>query len=273
MLQAVASLPEAQLARGLDELTASGLLARRGVPPDASYVFKHALVRDAAYESLLESRRAEVHAAIVAASEAAGGEGIEPGVLAQHCAGAGLIAKAAFYYRLAAKRSIEQAAAVETRMQLERGLTFATSLPAGPDRDQLEAELRLAEAEILQVTTSMSNAQAGRVLDRALPACRRVGHPELLSRAMWGRFVWTLVRGEVAAAHAIGEEMLARAETCTDVNMQVAARVAKGIALFYQGRFRAARDHFITLDRVLACDAPQAKVDWHTTTGGLAFHA
>jgi predicted ATPase len=122
LLAAVAQLPDAQLAQGLEELIMSGVVARWGVPPDASYAFKHALVRDAAYESLLRSRRANIHAAIVHAME---GDAYiaarEPEVLGYHCAQAGLAQKAAIYYRKAAGTPERLA---EVQALLERALEF-----------------------------------------------------------------------------------------------------------------------------------------------------
>ena len=105
--------------------------------------------------------------------------------------------------------SAERAAALETRAQLERGLEFAASLPGGPERDELEAELLLALANILQTTTSMSSAEAASILDRAVPICRRLARTPLLSRALWGQFVCVLVLGRVAAAQTISRRIAA----------------------------------------------------------------
>ena len=125
LLTAVAGLPEAQLTRGLEELVASGLASRRGVPPDAGYAFKHALVRDTAYESLLRGRRAEIHAAIVDAMECdADIADRQPEILGYHCAAAGLVQKAAIYYRKAAG-SPQRFAQVQTL--LERALELDPS--------------------------------------------------------------------------------------------------------------------------------------------------
>jgi class 3 adenylate cyclase/predicted ATPase len=273
LLAAVAGVPGDRLAQGLDELIASGLAARRGSPPEATYAFKHALVRDAAYESLLTARRTAIHSAVVAACEEMPSFDIEPGVLAHHCARAGLVAKAAFYYRIAGERSIERAAALETRAQLERGLEFAASLPVGPERDELEAELLLALANILQTTTSMSSAEAAAVLDRAVPICRRLARTPLLSGALWGQFVCVLVLGKVAAAQTIAEELLQLAEACGEVQIQVTARSAMGIVLYYQGQFNAALQHLVVQRSLLASASEGAQLDWRTVTAGPAFLA
>ena len=133
LVAGVAQVSDAQLAQGLDELVESGLAFRRGLGSDADYTFKHALVQDAAYESLLRSRRAEIHASIVALAETDAFSGIiEPGILAHHCAQAGLIAKAASYYRIAGERSAERLVAAETKGQLESRAAVCREAAARP---------------------------------------------------------------------------------------------------------------------------------------------
>jgi len=273
LIAEVCNVPEAQLGQGLRELIAAGLVKLRGLPPEATYTFKHVLVQDTAYESLLRSRRSEIHAAVVAVCERISNFNIEPDVLAHHCAQAGLIAKAAFYYRMAAERSIERAAITETRMQLQRGLAFAASLPEGLERDQLEAELLLALAIVLQTTESMANAKAGQLFSRATDASRKLARPQLLARALWGQFTSVLVRGEVLAAQALAEQLLDLAQASDEVNMQMAARAAMGISLYYQGHFNDAREHLTIQQAILGSQLDEVDLDWRTTTAGPAFLA
>jgi len=272
LLAEVSGLPEQRLARGLDELVGAGLATARGIPPEATYTFKHALVQNVAYESLRRSRRAEIHAAVVAACEKTAGFDVEPGVLAHHSAQAGLSAKAASYYRLAAERSIERAAVAETRRQLQCGLAFAATLPEGFERDELEAELFLALATVLQTAESMSNAEAGQLFGRATDAGCAAARPQLLSQALWGQFTNVLVRGEVVAARELAQRLLDMAEACGDVHAQLAAQAAMGIALFYQGNFDGARRHLTIQQSMLESQSATA-LDWRTMTAGPAFLA
>jgi DNA-binding winged helix-turn-helix (wHTH) protein/class 3 adenylate cyclase len=269
----VSGMPGPQVEQGLQELTAAGLASVRGRPPGATYTFKHALVQDTAYESLLRSRRTEIHAGIVAACERIPYFNGDPGVLAHHCAQAGLIAKAAFYYRAAASRSIERAAITETRLQLQRGLVFAEDLRQGQERDQLEAELLLALATVLQTTESMSNAEAGQLFRRAAGPSRTLARPQLLSRALWGQFTNVLVRGEVVAARSLAEQLLDVAQAGDDVHTQLAARAAMGIALHYQGYFTTARQHLAIQQSILETQSEAVDLDWRTMTAGPAFLA
>jgi class 3 adenylate cyclase/tetratricopeptide (TPR) repeat protein len=240
----IAQLPEAQLTQGLDELVQAGLAFRRGVPPEAVYSFKHMLVQEAVYDSLLRGRRTALHGAVVATVEAESSVAtIEPGLLGHHCAQAGLLAKAAFYYRIAGERSAERSAAVETRAQLERGLHFAGSLPDGPDRHRLESELLLALGRILMNTKGPANAEASAALARAAAISRQLDEPEALARALFALGNITMNRGDSRTAQSLGEDLLALGEACGDSRLTAAARARLGALAYFQGRFEAARDH------------------------------
>jgi DNA-binding response OmpR family regulator/class 3 adenylate cyclase/tetratricopeptide (TPR) repeat protein len=271
LLAAVASLPEALLAQGLDDLVASALVFRRGMPPDAVYTFKHALVQDVAYDSLLRSRLAEIHTAIVVAAEGDTSLAIEPGILGHHCAQAGLIAKAAFYYRLAGEQSAKRAASVENRVQLERGLQFASTLPDGPDRYRLEVELLLALADILQLTKGMADIESGAAFERAIQVARRLGSPQVLGRALVGRLIAVSFQGELASARPIAEELLELSKACDDAQVTVLARTGMGITLFWQGSFVGARRHLEILAARLAREPEVTKKVWRETAVGPAF--
>jgi class 3 adenylate cyclase/predicted ATPase len=147
LLAAVVRKPEAEMGSALDRLVAAGLLFRQGVPPHATYLFKHALVQDAAYGTLLREPRRALHARIAEALESQFGEIAEnqPETLARHCTEAGLIEKAAGLWGKAGERSLERSALVEAVEQLTRALTQIAALPATPAlrRDQIELQVAL----------------------------------------------------------------------------------------------------------------------------------
>jgi predicted ATPase len=134
LLIAVAHRPDAELTVVLDRLIAAGLLFRQGVPPHASYLFKHALVQDAAYGTLLREARQALHARITEALESRFPEVTEgqPELLARHCTEAGLIEKAAGLWGKAGQRSLERSALIEAVAQLNRALDQLETLPATP---------------------------------------------------------------------------------------------------------------------------------------------
>ena len=147
LLAAVVRKPEAELASALDRLTAAGLLFRQGVPPHASYLFKHALVQDAAYGTLLREPRRALHARIAETLESQFAEIAEnqPELLARHCTEAGLIEKAADLWGKAGQRSLERSALVEAAAQLTRALDQIATLPATPAlrREQIKLQVAL----------------------------------------------------------------------------------------------------------------------------------
>jgi predicted ATPase len=146
LLAVVAGLPEPDLELALERLVAAELVFRRGEPPEASYTFKHALVRDAAYASLLTSRRRELHARIAAAFEEGWPEvaSAQPELLAHHHAEAGAPMRAVPLLLEAGRRALGRSALAEAVAHLGRGLELASRLPASVEWDRVELDLREA---------------------------------------------------------------------------------------------------------------------------------
>ena len=144
LLAAVMRKPEAELGSALDRLIAAGLLFRQGVPPHATYLFKHALVQDAAYGTLLREPRRALHARIAETLEGQFAEIAEsqPELLARHCTEAGLIEKAAGLWGTAGQRSLARSALLEGAEQLKRALDQIATLPATPALRREEIKLR-----------------------------------------------------------------------------------------------------------------------------------
>ena len=147
LLAAVARKPEAELVSALDRLIAAGLLFRQGVPPHATYLFKHALVQDAAYGTLLREPRRALHARIAETSEGQFADIAEnqPELLARHCTEAGLIEKAASFWGKAGQRSLERSALAEAVEQFTRALAQIATLPATSAlrREQIKLQVAL----------------------------------------------------------------------------------------------------------------------------------
>jgi len=146
LLTAVARKRDAELQSALDRLIEAGLLFRQGMPPHARYLFKHALVQDAAYSTLLRDRRRTLHARI---AETVEGQFLdiaesEPELLARHCTEAGLIEKAALLWGKAGQRSVERSALVEAEAQLTRALDQIATLPGTPELRREEIKLQVA---------------------------------------------------------------------------------------------------------------------------------
>src|SRR5262249_46462064 len=139
-------MPQKRLDDGLAQLVSAELVFRRGTPPDAEYTFKHALVQDATYDTLLRGLRQELHARIVSVLEERFPEDVEqqPEILAQHCTVAGLNERAIGYWNRAGRKSLARSAMIEAAAQLQKGLDLLAGLPDGSERRRQELDLQSA---------------------------------------------------------------------------------------------------------------------------------
>src|SRR5690349_20210929 len=146
VLAATARWTDDQLWDALDQLVEAGLMFRRGLPPEASFIFKHALVQDAAYNSLLRSQRQLLHMHIGKVLEEQFPEtGLKhPEILAHHHTEGGLVGSAIDYWRKAGEHALRSSAIVEASKHLHRGIELISLLPEGPERDRKELALYLA---------------------------------------------------------------------------------------------------------------------------------
>ena len=184
LLAAVTHKAEAELQSALDRLMAAGLLFRQGAPPHATYLFKHALVRDAAYGTLLREPRRALHARIAETLESQFAEIAEsqPELLARHCTEAGLIEKAASdWWGKAGQRSLARSALLEGAEQLKRALDQIATLPATPDLRREEIKLQVAFANALALTGDLVDGKEH--YDRALAIYDPAEHRPLTTRS------------------------------------------------------------------------------------------
>jgi class 3 adenylate cyclase/tetratricopeptide (TPR) repeat protein len=183
LLAAVVSKPEGELRPSLDRLVEAGLLFRQGVPPHATYLFKHALVRDAAYGTLLREPRRALHARIAETLESQFAEiaDNQPELLARHCTEAELIEKAADLWGKAGQRSLARAALVEGTEQLKRSLDQIATLPATPALRGEEIKLEVAFANALALTGDLVGGKEH--YDRALAIYDPAEYRQLTTRS------------------------------------------------------------------------------------------
>ena len=243
LLASVTDLPEAQRLEALNRLTNAGLLFVRGTSPEASYMFKHALVQDAAYGTLLRSRRRMLHTRIVTTLEGRSPEiaMAQPALLAQHCDAAGLTEKAVGYWLRAGQQADARSAVVEAVAQFRKGLEALADLPDGPRRQQLELDLQTSLGWTLTATAGHSAAEANERLARARTLAEALGRPDHLMRLMIGQVWFHLNRSEHRHALSLGEQLEQILETQNDVSLQLRARNAQGGARFCLGEFVVAR--------------------------------
>ena len=219
LIGAVAEMPPVQLDGALAALVHAELMFRRGTPPDAEYTFKHALVRDAAYGTLLRSRRKQIHARIAATLEDQFPEIVlaQPALLAQHCAEAGLVEKSVGYWLKAGQQALARSAMTEAVAQLRKGLDVLADLPDGPLHRQQELDLQAALGPALAATKGWSARDVGETIARARALAEQIERPEYLVPLIFGQWVFHLVRSEYKLALSLAEQIVKIGEVRNDV--------------------------------------------------------
>jgi class 3 adenylate cyclase len=199
LLRAVAPLDEAPLQQALTRLVEAELLYQRGLPPLATYVFKHALIQDAAYQSLLKSTRQQFHQRIaqVLAEHFPETAETQPELLAHHYTEAGLMAPAIPYWRQAGQRALERSAYVEAVSHLTKGLEVLRTLPDTMDRTQQELDLQTLLGLVLIATKGYAAPDVERVYAQARALCQRMGETLQLFPVLRGSWLFYLNRGEL----------------------------------------------------------------------------
>jgi class 3 adenylate cyclase/tetratricopeptide (TPR) repeat protein len=243
MISAVAPMPGQQLDDALSQLVSAELIFRRGIPPDAEYTFKHALVQDAAYGTLLRSKRQQIHARIAATLEDQFPEIVaaQPTLLAQHCGQAGLGEKAVVYWFKAGKHAMGRSAMTEAVAQLNKGLDVLAKLPDSPWRRQQELDLQIALGPALAFTEGYSAPHVGESIARARALAEEVDRPEYLVRLIFGQWSFHFGRSEHKLALSLAEQIEKIGVARNDVAAQLRGRYLNGMTRCLLGEFVAAR--------------------------------
>jgi class 3 adenylate cyclase/tetratricopeptide (TPR) repeat protein/tRNA A37 threonylcarbamoyladenosine biosynthesis protein TsaE len=293
LLAVVVRKPEAELASSLDRLIRAGLLFRKGVPPHATYLFKHALVQDVAYASLLKSRRSELHGRIAAVLEARFADLVarQPELLAYHLTAAGLADRAIDLWLQAGQLAAGRSANREAINHLTTALEMLANRPATDEQLRRELEVQIALGPPLTATRGFAAPEVAMAHTRAEHLARRYGHRRHLARALRGLCYVNHVRGHILRTSELGSELVDLAEQGDDLVMQADAHNALAFNLFHQGEHRPAREHLeISNAKILHAGDPanalsrgvnihvfarayQAHVDWHLGFADAALRA
>ena len=246
LLQAVSPWEEGTVQRGLQQLVEAEFLYQRGVPPQAAYLFKHALIQDTAYQSLLRSTRQHYHQRIAQALEGCFPEicEMQPELLAHHYTEAGLAAQALPYWQQAGQRAIQRSANLEAVAHLTKGLEVLAALPDTPERAQQELVVQTTLGPALIVTKGQASPEVLHAYTRARELCQQVGETPQLFQVMWGLWYFYLHRVELRTAREMGEQLLTLAQQVGDPALLLEAHYALGNTLNYLGEFVAAQAHF-----------------------------
>jgi class 3 adenylate cyclase/predicted ATPase len=252
LLAAVVQKPQAELGSALDRLMAVGLLFRQGVPPHATYLFKHALVQDAAYGTLLRERRRALHARIAEALESQSDIAeSQPELLARHCTEAGQIEKAVGLWGKAGQRSLQRSALVEAVEQFKRALAQMAVLPSTPALRRIQINLQVALITPLfhvrgygALETKAAVEQARLLLEQADVSGETLEDPLLLYSVLFGFFVanFNTFNGDVC--RDLAAQFLELAEKQRASYPLVVGHNILGAALLLRGDTAEARAHF-----------------------------
>jgi class 3 adenylate cyclase/tetratricopeptide (TPR) repeat protein len=243
LIGAVAAMPQQLLEDALLQLVGAELIFRRGIPPDAEYTFKHALVQDAAYDTLLHSRRRQLHARIAATLEDQFPEIVaaQPAQLARHCAEAGLPEKAVIYWLKAGQQAMARSAMTEAVAQLRKGLDVLSELPDGTWRRQQELDLQIALRAALAATKGWAAPVVGETIARGRALAQELDRSEYLLPLISGQWAFHFVRAEYKLALSLAEQLERVGESRSNVTAQLKGRRIQGLTRCYLGEFVAAR--------------------------------
>jgi predicted ATPase len=243
VLAAVVSLDEPALEEALDRLIASGLVYRSAFAGGVAYEFKHSLIRDAAYQSLLKSRRQRHHAHIADVLEAQFSAVTEPELLAHHYTEAGRIEKAIDYWIKAGQRAMQRSAHIEAEHHLRKGLELLPGVPEAPTRLNLEIALQNTLGVCMMPTRGFGNKDVAAAFTRAAEICEEVDDARGLFVALRGKGQYHMVSGHISSACADTRRILTLAERIGDPELLIEAHHLGWTACALAGEFHAGRRH------------------------------
>ena len=246
LLQAVAPLDELTVWRGLVELVQAEVLYQRGVPPQATYTFKHALLQEAAYQSLLRSTRQQYHQHIaqVLAAQFPDLAETQPELLAHHYTEAGLAELAVGYWQRAGQKAHARAAYVEAISHLTTGLMVLKTLQDTPERIQHELNLLLTLGRAVGLARGQASQEYEHIYVQAHALCQQLGDTPYLFSVLTGLRSLYNARGEFQTARQFGEHALALAQRLQDPALLREAHYTLGVALYNLGEVTSAHAHF-----------------------------
>src|SRR5271169_2820141 len=250
LLAAAVQLAEPELQEALRRLVEAGLVFQRGAPPTAEYLFKHALVQDTAYSTLLRGPRQALHRRIAEAMEQRFPDFVEtrPEIVAHHYGEAAIADKAIIYWHLAGKSSVAKSAVHEATAQLRRGLSLLDGLPETRERNQLELDIHITLVSALRAGKGNADPEVFAALERSnrlVTETASVGTPLHFS-VLYGLWVSSHNAGPIAAALEHAANFLSIAQSQTSSGPLLKGHQSLAQSLIYSGDHRAALAHVET---------------------------
>ena len=254
MLLAIELQGEQTLQQGLRQLVESELLYQRGIYPKATFTFKHALIQETAYQSMLKNTRRRYHqnVAEVLVNQFPDLAAAQPEIIAHHYSEAGLKTEAISYWQQAGQLAVERFANLEAIAHFTRGLELLKGQPENPDHTRQELMLQLAMGPPLSLLKGFAAPEVEAAFSRAFTLCQQGGGSQLRFPALWGLWHFYLLRSELSKAANLAEQLLILTQTANDPVFLSDAYRARGETFLWSGEFSQARaliEKGIDLDR------------------------
>ncbi len=245
LLNAVTLHDETVLQRELNRLVEAELIYQRGLPPNSSYIFKHALIQEAAYQSLLKSKRRQYHEKVAQVLEERFQDMTEnqPEILAHHYTEADLIEQAIEHWKKAGLKSRERSSNIEAISHLNKGLELLRALPDNNERAHKELGLQTVLGPALIARKGYAAHEVEQAYTRARELCEQIGETPHLFPVLWGLWVIYHVRADLKTAHELGDQLLHVAQSVQDPSLLVEAHRNLGATLFCLGELVPAQAH------------------------------
>jgi class 3 adenylate cyclase/tetratricopeptide (TPR) repeat protein len=245
LLQAIAPQDEETFQAGLAQLVEAELLYQRGRPPRARYIFKHALIQDAAYGSMLKSTRQQVHQQVAQVLETRFPALVEtqPELVAQHYTAAGCAKQAVVYWQRAGQHASDRSASLEAISHFTTGIELLQTLPETPERTQQAVTLHIALGAVLQMAKGFAAPEVERAYTQARTLCQQVGETPELVPVLFGLWRFYNIQPQFHTARELGDTLLRLAKQAHDPVPSVIARYALGWTWFCLGTLPVARQH------------------------------
>ena len=245
LIEAVSSASQATLLADLGRLVQSDLLEQHGVPPQLRYTFKHALIRDAAFQSVLKSRRRELHQRIaeVLTNRFPEVAITEPELLAHHYTEANVVDRALACWRQAADRAVARLAYVEALGHVDKAMTLIATLPEGIKRDEWELSFLVIEGPSRMALDGWDSPAAERLYEEARTVAERLGRPAEVFRSIWGLWMGAHSSGQHVRAHELYRKIFGLLGQTNDPEYVVQAHHAGGSQMVAEGVPRVALAH------------------------------
>ena len=256
LIRAVWPSDEQRLTRGLAQLVEAELIFQKGLLPQARWVFKHAMLQDTAYQSVLKSKRQQIHhqVADVLVKQFSDIRHQQPELVAHHYTEAGLLDQAIGFWQYAGEQAVQRSAHREGIGHFLKGLALLSELPETPDRTHRELTIQTRLGPSLMATKGYAAPEVERAYARAQELCQQLGETPQSFQVLRGLWVVHEMRAELRTARKLGEQLLALAHHLDDPDLLIEVHRALGNTLLWIGEFTHAREH---LQKALALHNPE----------------